>query len=164
MQVTEQRAAKQPEASSSVSDAALQAMQTDLQHQACIPPDPVCVAHKCDCQLLAYRIRPGAPSMHLLEWNGLENCKALLGEETMATLEWLTSSGKCRGNGKLSWALSWRPCTSASRLRRPPALPAPTRCASLCRRRRRTRLPWRLSWLRGPPYIRCISARVAPEA
>lgn len=35
MQATEQRAAKQPEATTSVSNVALQALQTDLQHQVC---------------------------------------------------------------------------------------------------------------------------------
>ena len=39
-QASEQRAAKQPEASSSVSNVALQAMQSDLQHQVCIPSIP----------------------------------------------------------------------------------------------------------------------------
>lgn len=38
MQAVEQRTAKQPEASTSVSNMALQAMQTDLQHQVCPYP------------------------------------------------------------------------------------------------------------------------------
>ena len=38
MQAVEQRAAKQPEASTSVSNVALQAMQTDIQHQ--VRPQP----------------------------------------------------------------------------------------------------------------------------
>ena len=40
MQASEQRAAKQPEASPSVSNAALQALQTDLQHQVRTQPVP----------------------------------------------------------------------------------------------------------------------------